>query len=917
MASQTHEIAFKLAGQISGSFSKTFSAASSTLAKYNKNMLAVNQQAGKMDKVIRLRQETGEAARAYYQAKQKVAELGREISATDNPSKQMIANFEKAKAATTKAKTALDKKRAALKEVESASGTAGTSLQTLIQRQKQLKLSAEQAAAAQEKMAKATELQGKLKGMAGSSAMALGGMAAAAAPVALTVKAAMDFEDMQAELGKFSDDAENIFSGIKKLTGKYSKSATDMTAMATNAMQSGIAKTKEDVLELVESQTQAAVAFGMTGDAVGSAWADIQSKMQTSVSETKDVFDIVNKLGNETSASSEDILNVLQRQGGTVKSLTALNEKQIAAMAGAFRSASTSSEVAATSMGTFFSRLTVGSTATKAQQKAFEALGLDAEDLAKRMTSSGESAQNAVQDVFARINKLSPDKRGAIIGQLFGNEAGIKAAVATLSANANMLGNNIKMVGDKTNYSGSMFKEYSARANTTSEALGIAKNQLTLIAANLGQALLPTVKSATKSFIEIANKVANFVEKNQTLIFNIMKIAGIVYGAVAAFHVFRIALFAVASPVLQLYKGFQLYKATLAAANAATATGTKLTLGQKVAMLAHAAATKVVAGAQKVWAAAQWALNTAILGCPVMWIVAGIAAIVAAGVLLYKNWDKIKAGAIALWNKAVNCFNSIKSKVIELWKIFQQKFPMLARIVQIATLPIQVAIQAVIIVFKLLKAAGIALWNGIKWCWNGIKSATVSAWNAIQQPLMNAWNKFKAFAGYIKSGFVSAFQGIRSKVASVFSGLIGIIKRPMNAVISLVNKAIGGINKINVKIPKWAGGGSIGFNIAKIPQLAQGGIATKATPAIIGEGREPEAVLPLSKLNEMLRNRVSGGMASGGGNITVHFEPVINITGGGNGNITQQVQQGLNSGVRNLRQELEKIKRNEMRLGYA
>lgn len=911
MASQTHEIAFKLASKMSGGFSQTFAAAQKTVAGFNKSVADINAKASDTSKILQMRRATGEAARAYADAQQRAQELGRAIANTDEPTAEMTREFEKARQAVQKAKNELNKKRTALHEVEAAAGTAGESIQTLIQREKKLKAAAEQAADAQSKLAKATELQGKFKSMATSSAMALGGIAAAVAPVGLAVKQAMNFEDMQAELGKYSDEAKDIFTGIKNLTGKYSKSAQDMTDMAANAMQSGIAKTKEEVLTLVESQTQAAVAFGMTGDAVGSAWADIQSKMQTSVGETKAVFDIVNKLGNETSASSEDILNVLQRQGGTVKSLTALNEKQVAALAGAFRSASTSSEVAATSMGTFFSRLTVGSTATKAQQKAFEALGLNAEDMAVRMTKSSDSAQAAVQDVFARINKLSPDKRGAIIGQLFGNEAGIKAAVATLSANANMLGNNLKVVGDKSSYTGSMLREYAARANTTSEYMGILRNQITLIAANLGQALLPAVKSVTQSLISIGQKVATFAEENQGLVVTIAKVGGVILGAATAFHVMRMAIGFTAQPILALYKGFQLYRQAVAMANAAMLTGQKVTLGQKAALLAHAAATKISA-------AAQWVLNSAFWACPITWIVAGIAAIVAVGILLYKNWDKVKAGAVALWNAAVNCFNSIKTKVTELWQAFQQKFPMISRIVQIAMLPVKIAIQSMIIIFKLLKAAGIALWNGLKWCWNGIKSATVAAWNKIQQPLMNAWEKFKQFAGYVKTKFVSAFQGFRDKVSGIFSGLVGIIKKPMNSVIGLVNKAIGAINKINVKIPEWAGGGSIGFNIAKIPQLAEGGIATGTTPAIIGEGREPEAVLPLSRLEQMLSARAtapaSGGSTSGGG-ITVNFNPTINVSGG-SGDVAGDVRRGINAGLDDLERAIEAIMRKKHRLAY-
>lgn len=939
MAGKVHEIAFSIAGKLASGFSNSFKTASKTVETFGNNLNGLNKQAAQVDNVIRLKKEVGESAREYYQARQKVAQLGQEISNTAQPTKKMIAEFNRAQQASTRAKNSLDKKKQALKEVSSAAGLSGQSLKTLIQRQKDLTESANKARAAQQKLAKITEkqqkvaaAQSKLHGMAGSSMATLAGMGAAAAgTVAIPVKAAMDFEDMQAELGKFSDDAAGIFAGITELTKKYSKSAQDMTDMAANAMQTGVAKTREEVLTLVESQTQAAVAFGMTGDAVGSAWADIQSKMQMNVKETQAVFDIVNKLGNETSASSEDILNVLQRQGGTLAGLTALNEKQIAAMAGAFRSASTSSEVAATSMGTFISRLTVGSSATKKQQEAFEALGLDSEKVAKQLTGSAESAQAAIQDVFARINKLDKSEQGAVIGQLFGNEAGIKAAVATLSANSAMLGDNLKMVGDSANYSGSMFKEYMARANTTSEALGIAKNQVTLIAAKIGKTMLPAVKKAIQSFIQFAQKVANFVEENKELVTTVLKVGGAIAGAVATFHVMRIVMVAIISPLMALYRGYLLLrKAYLFVATGALKAKAAM-VANKIAMIANKVATAACRVAMLAWkgvlalcTAAQWALNVAMNANPVGLVIIAIAALIGVGILLYKNWDKIKAGVVALWNKmktafgaiktfCVNVFNSIKSKVIQLWQTFSSKFPMLARIVQIATLPIQIAIQVVINIFKLLRAGAIALWNGIKIAWDAIKSATLSVWAEVQTPIINAWNKIKEFGAYIwgtfKSSFISAWQGIRDKVAGIFSGLVGVVKTPLNAVITLVNKAISKINGISIEIPEWAGGGKLGFNIPQIPQLAAGGIATKPTLAMIGEGNESEAVLPLSKLKSLI------GGAGGGGNISVNFAPVINVSGGGNA--YGEVKRGLEEGQRSLKKELEKLMFNQRRLSYT
>lgn len=71
--------------------------------------------------------------------------------------------------------------------------------------------------------------------------------------------------------------------------------------------------------------------------------------------------------------------------------------------------------------------------------------------------------------------------------------------------------------------------------------------------------------------------------------------------------------------------------------------------------------------AMGIYTVAQWAMNSAVLANPITWvavgIVAAIAGLVAAGVVLYENWDKIKAKAGEVWDGVVDKFNSAKAKV--------------------------------------------------------------------------------------------------------------------------------------------------------------------------------------------------------------------------------------------------------------
>jgi len=105
-------------------------------------------------------------------------------------------------------------------------------------------------------------------------------------------------------------------------------------------------------------------------------------------------------------------------------------------------------------------------------------------------------------------------------------------------------------------------------------------------------------------------------------------------------------------------------------------------------------------------------------------------------------------------------------------------------------------------------------------------------------------------------GGKAVFQGL----TTYFTGVYNIFKTLFNGIATLWNNTVG---KLSFKIPSWVPGlGGFGFAVPNIPYLAEGGIVTGPTLAMIGE-RGPEAVIPLSGRNS--------GM---GGNYT------INITGG-------------------------------------
>lgn len=79
----------------------------------------------------------------------------------------------------------------------------------------------------------------------------------------------------------------------------------------------------------------------------------------------------------------------------------------------------------------------------------------------------------------------------------------------------------------------------------------------------------------------------------------------------------------------------------------------------------------VVAGATKAWTAAQWLLNIALNANPIGLVVAGAAALVGVGYLVYRHWDKAKSLFSAFWPVLLALtgpLGVIVGAVIMLWK---------------------------------------------------------------------------------------------------------------------------------------------------------------------------------------------------------------------------------------------------------
>ncbi|MEV5239993.1 phage tail protein [Streptomyces cinnamoneus] len=172
----------------------------------------------------------------------------------------------------------------------------------------------------------------------------------------------------------------------------------------------------------------------------------------------------------------------------------------------------------------------------------------------------------------------------------------------------------------------------------------------------------------------------------------------------------------------------------------------------------------------------------------------------------------------------------------------------------------------------LMKATG----KIISKVWDGIKAAILPIALWIGSAIPGAFNT-------VKDALSGAWSGLSSFAGGVFDGILTAVKSPLNAVIGLINSAIGALNGIKVSIPGWVpfvGGKTFGVSIPRIPMLAEGGIVAPRSggvPAIVAEAGQHEAVMPLSKLDRLLTRtaveaRLQAAGAGGGAAAGFHIE---------------------------------------------
>ena len=360
----------------------------------------------------------------------------------------------------------------------------------------------------------------------------IAGGGAFAMPFIAAAKAAIGFESKMADVRKVVDfDSPDQFKqmgmDIRDMSTRMPMAADGIAQIVAAGGQSGIARA--ELMGFASDAIKMSVAFDQTADVAGDMMSKWRTAFKMGQSEVVELADKINYLGNNGPANTKQISAIVTRVG-SLGGVAGMTTGQVAAMGAALTGVGVGEEIAATGIKNFTMALNAGASATKGQATMFKALRLDAKSLAKGMQTD---AQGTILNVMKAIGKVDKDKQMAVLATIFGTES--IESIAPLLTNLELLEKNFKMVGDASQYSGSMQKEYETRLDTTENKIKMFNAQIVDLGLSVGEILLPPINGFLATFGPMVKGISTIASANPWLVKGLL-------GAAAGFVGLRVAV---------------------------------------------------------------------------------------------------------------------------------------------------------------------------------------------------------------------------------------------------------------------------------------------------------------------------------------------------------------------------------------
>ena len=628
----------------------------------------------------------------------------------------------------------------------------------------------------------------------------------------------------QEEYKKLSDAALN-YGSTTAWTAKDVSDAMGYMALAgfntneilesTSGMLSLASASGEDLATVTDILTDSMTGFGDGADQA-SRYADVlattQAKSNTTVGALGEAFTYVSSLAGTYKYSLEDVSAAL----------------------GTMANAGVKGSMAGTSLSSIITRL---GTNTSNARDAIEALGVSFYN----QDGTARALGDVITDLCDATAGMDVAQKAELASTVAGAEAQ-KGLLAILNQGSSAytdlqekLNNCSGAASDMANNMESGLGGSIRSLESAWEGFKIKIGEKIEPGVNAGLTTLTNFISSTAlpAFENLCSRISNIVDwmkKNETSIKAVASALAVATSAIVAFKAgamiqsvvnafqeaqIAISLFSLSTNGATVAQGLLNGSLTLGEAIVGILTG-KMTLAE----LAQIGMTK-----------AQAALNAVMTANPIGLVIAAIAALIAVGVLLYKNWDTVKEKLSELWGhikdiwekirstisekvdgikeKVTNIFDSVKDTVKNVWETIKN-------IITVALMFIGEIISAY---FQIITLPWRFIWENCKEyifaAWEAIKNVVSEALDAILSVISNVWNSIVEFLTPILEGirntFTTIWEGIQAVIETAVNTIQMVILTVWNAIVSFLKPILEGIK--NTFSTVWNGIKTIVSNV--------------------------------------------------------------------------------------------------------
>lgn len=622
-------------------------------------------------------------------AKQKAASYSQYLKNAKNPTEGFKKEVEKARGAVKKLKQEQVAASNKLQQAKLALSQAGISAEKLAQNQRNLqrntkaatdqikhqeealkKLNAKQEAYNRYRgqVEKLKDISGKAQ-IIGAQSMAAG--ATITAPIANVTKDFMTFEDamigvarqvdgLKDKSGNFTQEFDQWKIKIHDLSKELPLTTVQIANMIESAARMDIAK--DELEDFVRLNTQMAIAFDAKNpDELVESFGKVSKNFNLTQKQTKELADTINYLDDNAISKGTGIIGYMNRVAG-IAAIAKITDKNMAALGSTLQTLGAEEEDSATAVTTIFTRLGVAGNHEEVDG-ALKKLKLNPQKIAKGMA---KDAQSTLMLIVNKIKGLNDDAKSDVMKGLVGIPH-IKT-ISKLVANTEEWRRQIELANSEA-AKGSMGREFDTRMKALSASTQIFTNRLFNLKTAIGGTLAPTLHNILDKLGGVVDKFKAWIETNPELARKILLVASALGTTLTAFGALSLALSFVLYPMARVALGFGkltglntlLAKSFNYTTKAAIASNKNLlsfrgwsnvfssaqtTLTGLLGKITKLNTLKVLLGALKAWTMPVRMIfiglssSISFLLSPIGVVVA---AVVGAGIYIYKNWEKVKS----------------------------------------------------------------------------------------------------------------------------------------------------------------------------------------------------------------------------------------------------------------------------------